>query len=96
MLAIKYNQMQLSYINKIRNVCHTLVFDQIFYFDSTQDSKKNKRKYNLLYVAMPVMTSQILKSVDCTKTKTQIFREDISIHQGLLYLKKQFSNGGNL
>ena len=32
--------------------------------------KKNKHECNFHYVAMPMMTSQILKSVDFTKTQT--------------------------
>ena len=31
--------------------------------------KRNKHKCNFHYMAMPMMTSQILKYVDCTKTQ---------------------------
>ena len=40
-----------------------------FYFDSTQDSKRNKQKCNFHYAVMSMMMSQILQFVDFTKTQ---------------------------
>ena len=55
----------------VRNVCHTAHYQYLtkFNFDSTQGFKRTKRKHNFHYVAMPMMTSQILKSVGFTKTQ---------------------------
>ena len=41
--------------------------------DSTQDSSKNKHKCNFHQIVMPIMTSQILKSVVFTKAQNIIF-----------------------
>ena len=60
---------------------------------------------NFHYVAMSMMTSQILKSVDFTKTQKSTYFENktfflqtkkLIINQGLLYCKKWFCSGGNL
>ena len=55
---------------------------------------------------MPVTTSQILKSVDFTRTQKSRYLENEILfflqvkkfvtHQGLLYGKKYFCSGGNL
>ena len=54
----------------VTNVFHTeYQYLTKFHFDSISDSKEiNIAKSNFHYVAMPMMTSQILKSVDFTKT----------------------------
>ena len=63
-----------------------------------------KNKCNFHYVAMPMMTSQIFKSVNFTKTqKSRHFKDKtfflqkiknkkktLIVHQGLLYAKKRF------
>ena len=51
----------------VRNVC-TLVFDQIFFLQYL-GFKRTKDKCNFHYVAMSMMTSQILKFEDFTKTQ---------------------------
>ena len=52
----------------IRNVFHTTYqYLTKFHSDRTQDSKEIKQKCNFHYVAMLMMTSQILKSVYFTK-----------------------------
>ena len=61
------------------NVCHTA--DQYltkFHFYSKIKNKiqKNKHKCNFYYVAMPMMTSQILESVDFTKTPKFTYLEN--------------------
>ena len=64
------------------------------------------QKNNFHYVAMSMKMSQILKSVDVTKTqksrylknKTLFFlliKNFINTHQGLLYCKNQFCSRGN-
>ena len=57
---------------------------------------------------MPMTTSQILKSMDLTKTEIsrylenetlfflQIKKKSLIKHRGLLYGKEQFCSGGNL
>ena len=51
----------------VRNVCHTAHQCLIkFHFDGPQDSTE-KHYCNFRYIAMPIMTSQILKPVDFTK-----------------------------
>ena len=68
--------------------------------------KRNKNKYNFQYVAMHMVTSQILKSVNFTKTEKSRYLENETMfflqikksaitHQGLFYSKKQFCSGGN-
>ena len=52
----------------VRNPCHTLVFDQILFF-LYLGFKRYKRKCNFHYVAIPMMTSLILKFEDFTKTR---------------------------
>ena len=56
-----------------------------FNFDSTKDSKeistrrgfkRNKNKCNFHYIAMSMVTSQILKSVDFTKIEKSRYLED--------------------
>ena len=47
---------------------NTLVIDQISFW-LYLGFKRNKHKCNFHYVAMPMMTSHILKSVDFTKTQ---------------------------
>ena len=65
------------------------------------------QKCNFHYVAMPMMTSQILKSVDFTKTQKSRYLENetsfflqikksLITHLGLLYNKKDFCSGGSL
>ena len=55
----------------IRNVCHTAhKYLTKFHFDSTQDSKEVSIKCNFHYVAMTMMTSQILKFMNFTKTQS--------------------------
>ena len=60
-----------------------------------------KNKCNFHYVAMPMMTPQIFKSVNFTKTqKSRYFKnktfflqknKTLIVHQGLLYAKKRFA-----
>ena len=78
----------------------TLVFDQmslLLYLGF----KVNKHKCNFNYVAMPMVMSQILKSVDLKKTKIQTSQEwnnifssnkksSLITYQGLCYSKKKF------
>ena len=61
----------------VRNVCHTAHQDLTkFYFDSAQDSREiSVSVTSIIYVATPMMTSQILKSVDFKETKIQISQE---------------------
>ena len=79
----------------------TLVFDQVsFWLEKKLKLKKNKHKCNLHYAAMPMMTSQILKSVNFTETQKSRYLENeilfsssnkkklLITHQGLLYNKK--------
>ena len=77
---------------------NTLVFDQIS-FSKYLGFKRNKRKGNFHYAVIPMMTSQILKSVDFTKTKQSRYLENETLffiqvkkflitHQRLLYDKK--------
>ena len=96
----------------VRNLCPTVhQYLTKFNFDSTQDSKekhtKVKHKCYFHYVAIPMITSQSLKSVDFPKTQKsrylenetffhQIKKKTFIAHQGLLYDKKQFSSGCNL
>ena len=83
----------------------TLVFDTIS-FRWYLRFKGNKHKCNFHYVAIPMMMSQILKSVDFTKTQKSRYLENETLfflqiknslitHQGLLYCKKQFCRVGN-
>ena len=68
--------------------------------------KRNKQKYNFHNAAMSMITSQILKFVDFTKTQKFRYHENetyflqiknsLITHQGLLYGKKYFCSGGNL
>ena len=68
--------------------------------------QKKKQKCNFNYVAILMMMSQILKSVDFTKTQKSRYLENETLfllqikkfieHQGLLYGKKQLCSGGNL
>ena len=56
-----------------KNVCHaTHQYLTKFHFDCTWDSKEISIKCNFHYVAMPMMTSQILKSLGFTKTQHKI------------------------
>ena len=81
----------------------TLVFDQMSFWQYLE-FKRNKHKYNSHYTAMPMVTSQILKFVDFTKTKRSGYLENETFFflrikkfiKRLLYDKKQFSSGGNL
>ena len=55
--------------------------------------KKNKHKCNFHYVAMPMMTSQVLKSVDFTKTKKSRYLENetlffVQIKKFINYISK--------
>ena len=62
----------------VRNVCYTVQQHLTkFHFDNTQDSKeiRNKHKCNFHYVAMPMITFQILKFVDFTKTQKSRYLE---------------------
>ena len=87
----------------IRNICHTThQYLTKFYFDSIQDSRELSIILTFfIYVAMPVMTSQILRSVDFTKTQKSRYlknetlsflqiKNSLITHQRLLYCKKQF------
>ena len=71
----------------VRNVLsyHTLVFDQISFWQYLR-FKRNKHKCNLHYEAMPMMMSQILKSVDFTKTQTSRYLKNKKLF--FLWIKK--------
>ena len=61
----------------VRNVCHNAQYYLTkFHFDSTQDSTEISVKFNFHYVAMSIMTSQILKSVDFTKTRSKYLENE--------------------
>ena len=58
------------------NMCHTAhQYLTKFHVDSTQDSKEMSMS-NFHYVAMPMMMSQILKSVDFTQTRKSRYLEN--------------------
>ena len=61
----------------VRNVFFdsTLVFDQIS-FGHYLGFKRNKNKCNFHYATMSMMTSQILKSLDFTKTQKSRYLEN--------------------
>ena len=69
-----------------------------FHFDLTSGSKEISKMYkrNFHYVAMPMMTSKILKSIDFTESKKSrflkrkhyFFSNKKITHQGLIYGKK--------
>ena len=63
----------------------TLVFDTIS-FRWYLRFKGNKHKCNFHYVAIPMMTSQILKSVDFTKTQKSRYLENKTLF--FLQIKK--------
>ena len=88
-----------------RNVCHTA--HQYLTKFQQLESNKNKDKCNFHYGAMPMMTSEILKYVNFTKTqksryldkKTLFFlqiKKSLITYQGPFSAKKQFCSGGNL
>ena len=92
----------------VRNICHTVhQYLTKFHFDNTQNSREiNISVTSIIYVGMPMMMLQILKSVDFTKTRksrclkneTLFFLQitnSLITHQGLLYCKKQFCRRGN-
>ena len=63
--------------NHFRNASHTgHQYFTKFPFDSTQESKRNKRKCKFHYVAMPMMTSQISKSMSFTEAQTSRYLEN--------------------
>ena len=47
-----------------------------FHFDSTLRFQRNKHKCNFHYEAMPMMTSQILRSMDFTKSQKPRYLEN--------------------
>ena len=55
----------------------------MFHFDSTLRFKRNKHNCNFHYAAMPMMTSQILKSADFTKAQKSRYLEN----ETLLFLQ---------
>ena len=66
----------VSRIEHLRDACHAaLVFDQILFWQFL-GLKGNKHKCNFHYVAMPIMMSQILKSVDFRKTQRSRYIEN--------------------
>ena len=59
------------------NVCHTSHQNLTkFYFGSTQGSKEISTNCNFHYMTMPMMMSQILNSVDFTKTQKSGYLEN--------------------
>ena len=72
----------------VRNVCYTAhQYSTKFHFNNTQDSKEIS--ISVTNVAMPMMTSQILKSVYFTKTQKSSYLEN----ETLLFLQiKKFIN----
>ena len=73
--------------NHVKNIFHAAYQYLIkFHFDSTQDSKNNRHKCNFHYVAMLMMTSQILKFVDSTKAQKSRYLENKTFF--LLQIKK--------
>ena len=80
----------------VRNVCHTThQYLTEFHSDGTQDSKEISRT-NFYYVAMLMVTSQILKFVDFTKTQKSRYLKNETL---FLFQIKKFincSSGANL
>ena len=63
--------------NHFRNASHTgHQYFTKFPFDSTQESKRNKHKCKFHYEAMPMMTSQILKSMNFTEAQKSRYLEN--------------------
>ena len=52
--------------------------------------KRKKRKCNFHYVAMPIMTSQILKFMDFTKTQKSKYLENETFMKHSKYLEYYF------
>ena len=56
--------------NMLQMFCHTAQYYLTkFHFDSTEDSKEVNISVAFNYIAMSIVTSQILKSVDFTRTQ---------------------------
>ena len=73
--GISFQSVALS-LKHVRNVCHTAhQYMTKFYFDNTQHLKEIN-KCNFHHVAMPVVASQILKSVDFTQTQKSRYLEN--------------------
>ena len=72
----------------VRNVCHTAhKYLTKFHFDGRKEKEiRNKHKCNFHCVAMLMMASQILKSVDFTKTRKSPYIENEPLY--FLQVKK--------
>ena len=60
----------------IRNVCHTAHLHLTKFLLIAFKFQRNKLKCNFHYEAMPMMTSQILRSVDFTKSQRPRYLEN--------------------
>ena len=63
-------QSPVSSQKHVRNICHTAYYYLTkLHFNRTSGFKRNKHNCNFYYVAMFMMTSQTLKSMNFTKTQ---------------------------